>query len=64
MPPQYPFLLTVTVLLDVDLALDSSPVELETVVPGRQLFLVLGSEVIAPDMGPWKGLDREAYTES
>lgn len=64
MPPQYPFLLTVIVLLDVDLALDSSPVELETVVPGRQLFLVLGSEVIAPDMGPWKGLDREAYTES
>lgn len=54
----------VAVLLDVDLALESSPVELETVVPGRLLFLLLGSEVIAPDMGPWKGLEREAYTES
>lgn len=60
---QYPFVETVTVLRDVDLALDSSPVELETVVPGRLLFLVLGIQVIgAPDMGPWKQVEREAYT--
>ena len=56
MLPQYPFLETVTVLLDVDLSLDLSPVELETVVPGRLFCLVLGSQVLGePAMGPWKG---------
>lgn len=38
----YPFLETMKILLDVDLALDSPPLELETVAPRRDSFLVRG----------------------
>lgn len=50
--PLYPFLETVKILLDVDLALDSPPLELETVAPGRDSFLVRGVRGWGPRHGP------------